>query len=107
LPILDEDGRDWSIDVGIPSSGVLTMVLLNRFLDEFDRAFIRYARYVHEIFVALPMSSSKKVSLEDIQTLFKVQDPRLAYPSDSPRPPSIRLSLTPSPLTEIEVYAMW
>jgi hypothetical protein len=40
LRILDEDGRDWSIDVGIPSSGVLTMVLLNLFLDEFDRAFI-------------------------------------------------------------------
>lgn len=88
LPILDEDGRDWSIDVGIPSSGVLTMVLLNLFLDEFDRAFIRlfpgirYARYVHEVFVALPMSSSEKVSLEDIQTLLKVQDPRLASKVD-------------------------
>lgn len=39
-------------------------------------------RYVHEVFVALPMSSSEKVSLEDIQTLFQVQDPRLASKVD-------------------------
>lgn len=41
----------------------------------------RYARYVHEVFVALPMSSSEKVSLEHIQTLLKVQDPRLGLTS--------------------------
>lgn len=56
-PILDEDGRDWSAHVGIPSGGLLTLVLFHFFLDNWDRAFyslfpnFRYVRYIHESFV--------------------------------------------------------
>jgi len=78
LPIIDEDGRDWSAEVGIPSAGLLTSVLLNLYLDEFDRAFInsfprfRYARYRNAIFVTFPLSNKEeKLSFEEIENLLK------------------------------------
>lgn len=40
LSILDEDKRDWSIDSGIPPVGLLAYVLLNFFLDDFDREIV-------------------------------------------------------------------
>ena len=79
LPILDEDGRDWSAlaGAGVPPAGLLSSVLLNFYLDEFDRAFSKrfpslpYARYMHEVFVAPPRNNQENISLQQIENLVK------------------------------------
>ena len=68
LPILDEDGRDWSAETGVPSAGLLACVLLNFYLDSFDRTFINrfphlpFVRYVHEIILAIPLNNQDFLS---------------------------------------------
>ena len=56
-------------------AGLLTSVLFNFLLDDLDRRFIKdfpelpYVRYIHEVFVALPLNSKEKVSFEKTKEL--------------------------------------
>ncbi|CAK9165879.1 unnamed protein product [Ilex paraguariensis] len=62
VPILDQSGRDFTAEMGcsIPTVGLLTHVLLNFALTEFDKEFQRafpgvdYSRYIHEVFLSCP-----------------------------------------------------
>lgn len=62
LRIFDENGGDWSssVGVGIPPAGLITDVLVNFLLDDFDREFIRsfpggsYARFLYKSFLSFP-----------------------------------------------------
>lgn len=69
LSILDEDGRDWSAEAGVPAVGLLASVLLNFYLDYFDRTFINrfphlpFVRYIHEIIVAVPLNLNNQERL--------------------------------------------
>lgn len=66
LPVRNSSGRDYTaaMGLGIPTVGLLTCVLLNFALIEFDEEFQRvfpcsdYSRYVHEVFVSFPSTST-------------------------------------------------
>ena len=66
LPIKDESGIEYHTGVNIPSSGLITDVLLNFALIEFDKEFQRlfpqfyYTRYISEVFVSFSTSESKE-----------------------------------------------
>lgn len=66
LPIKDESGIEYNTGVNIPSSGLLTDVLLNFSLIDFDKEFQRlfpqfnYTRYINEVFVSFSTSESKQ-----------------------------------------------
>lgn len=72
LPIQDKSGRDFTSEIGyrIPSSALITDVLLNFILTEFDKEFTRlypgldYSRYVNEVFVSFPLPSKHGQYLE-------------------------------------------
>lgn len=65
LPIKNESGLKFN-NINIPSSVLITEVLLNFALIEFDKEFQRvfpqlyYNRYIHEVFVYFPTSESKQ-----------------------------------------------
>lgn len=66
LPIKDESGIEYNTGMNIPSSGLITEVLLNFALIEFDKEFQRlfpqlyYTRYINEVFVSFSTSESKQ-----------------------------------------------
>ena len=78
VPILDQSGRDFTAEMGcsIPTVGLLTHVLLNFALTEFDKEFQRafpgvdYSRYIHEVFIYCPkISTSNTCSSKQGKTL--------------------------------------
>lgn len=92
LPITDSSGIDYSANMGInipPSgpNGLLSEVLLNFALIEFDSEFQRlypqvvYTRYVHEVLVSFPTSESlhgMTLSIFEQQVLSLFKDLNLA-----------------------------
>lgn len=74
LSIFDEDQRDWSTDSGIPPVGLLTFVLLNFFLDDFDRAIVHlfpygYGRFFNASILAIPQQSQSAAALFPVEQI--------------------------------------
>lgn len=71
IPIHDLNGVDFTEEIGcrIPSAGIITEILLNFALIEFDIEFRRifprldYTRYTHEVFISCPEACSGKVGI--------------------------------------------
>ncbi len=60
LPLVDYKGRYWPVEDGVPTAGPIACVLLNFYLDEWDRTFIKrfphlpFVRHAHEVAVSIP-----------------------------------------------------
>lgn len=102
LRIFDENGEDWSssVGVGIPPAGLITNVLVNFLLDDFDREFMRafpevsYARFLYESFFSFPLSVPFEGEEIDgfLYELDLSGELALLEPGDAPIPFMIRIS---------------
>lgn len=83
LPILDKDGKRKNPDsrrMGIPPVGMISNVLLNLVLVNFDREFrsmfpyLPYFRYLDEAFVAFTLTSNEVEEIDDVEELIQEMD---------------------------------
>lgn len=65
-PIVDTSGQEYLTNIMIPSAELITSVLLNLALMEFDKEFqqvfpeLEYSRYVHQVFVSITNAEIKQ-----------------------------------------------